>query len=288
MDTKELLQKIHRLEIKAKGMTKHIFSGEYHSAFKGRGMAFSEVRNYQIGDEVRTIDWNVTARFNDPFVKVFEEERELTVMLIIDVSSSGDFGSTDRTKKDVLLETMALLAFAALANNDKVGVLFISDEVERFIPPKKGRKHILYILRECIVFKPKSNGTNLNNGLKFFRNTQKKRTICFVISDFIDDNDVIEGLKVTHKKHDVIALMLEDPSEYELPKMGFIQLFNAESGETTWVNTNDAQTREKFKVDFIERKQKLMKDFTRNGIDYAVLNTGENTFLPLVNLFKSR
>lgn len=288
METRELLQKIHRLEIKAKGITKHIFSGEYHSAFKGRGMSFSEVRNYQIGDEVRTIDWNVTARFNDPFVKVFEEERELTVMLIVDVSSSGDFGSTEKTKKDVLLETMALLSFSALSNNDKVGVIFVSDEVERYIPPKKGRKHILYLLREFIVFKPKSKGTNLSNGLKFFRNTQKKRTICFVISDFIDDNDFIEGLKITHKKHDVITLILEDPSEYELPKMGYLQLYNAESGDTTWVNTNDAQTREKFKVDFMERKQKLMKDFTRNGIDHAILNTGENYFIPLANLFKNR
>lgn len=288
METKELLQKIHRLEIKAKGLTKHIFSGEYHSAFKGRGMAFSEVRNYQVGDEVRTIDWNVTARFNDPFVKVFEEERELTVMLIVDVSDSENFGSTDKSKKDILLETMAVLAFSALANNDKVGAVFVSDEVEKYIAPQKGKKHILYILRELIALKPKSKKTNLGNGLKFFRNTQKKRTICFVISDFIDENNFIEGLKITRKKHDVIALKLEDPSEYELPKMGFVQFYNAETGETTWVNTNDSQTREDFKNNFLEQKQKILKEFSRNGIDHAVLNTGENYIIPLINLFKNR
>jgi uncharacterized protein (DUF58 family) len=288
METKELLQKVHRLEIKAKGLTKHIFSGEYHSAFKGRGMAFSEVRNYQIGDEVRTIDWNVTARFNDPFVKVFEEERELTVMLIIDVSGSGNFGSTDKSKRDLLLETMAVLAFSALSNNDKVGALFVSDQVEKYIAPQKGKKHILYILREFIQLQPKSKRTNLSNGFKFFQNTQKKRTICFVISDFIDENNYMEGLKVTRKKHDVVALKLEDPSECELPKMGFIQFYNAETGETTWVNTNDASTREAFKSNFLEQKQRITKEFSRNGIDFAILNTGENFIVPLVNLFKNR
>lgn len=288
METKELLQKIHRLEIKAKGLTKHIFSGEYHSAFKGRGMAFSEVRNYQIGDEVRTIDWNVTARFNDPFVKVFEEERELIVMLVVDVSGSENFGSTDKSKRDILLETMAVLAFSALSNNDKVGAVFVSDEVERYIAPQKGKKHILYLLREFIALKPKSKKTNLGNGLKFFRNTQKKRTICFVLSDFIDENNFVEGLKVTKKKHDVIALKLEDPSEHELPKMGFVQLYNAETGATTWVNTNDARTRETFRNNFLEQRQKVLKEFSRNGIDYAILNTGENYIIPLVNLFKNR
>lgn len=288
METKELLQKIHRLEIKAKGLTKHIFSGEYHSAFKGRGMAFSEVRNYQVGDEVRTIDWNVTARFNDPFVKVFEEERELILMLIVDVSGSENFGSTDKSKRDIILETMAVLAFSALSNNDKVGAVFVSDEVERYIAPQKGKKHILYILREFIALQPKSKKTNLSNGLKFFRNTQKKRTICFVISDFIDENNFIEGMKVTRKKHDLIALKLEDPSEYELPKMGFIQLYNAETGETTWVNTNDARTREEFRTNFQEQKQRTLKEFSRNGIDCAVLNTGENHIVSLVNLFKNR
>ena len=288
MDTKELLQKVQRLEIKAKGLTKHNFSGEYHSAFKGRGMAFSEVRNYHFGDEVRTIDWNVTARFNDPFVKVFEEERELTVMLVVDVSGSENFGSTEKSKRDVLLETVAVIAFSALSNNDKVGVLLISDQVEKYIAPQKGKKHVLFILRELIQFKPKSKGTNLDEGLKYLQRTQKKRSICFVISDFIDDHNFLDGLKVTRKKHDVIALKLEDPSEYELPKMGFIQLYHAESGETTWVNSNDPKTRDDFKRIYLDNKENLSKELKRCGIDLAVLNTGENYIAQLVHLFKNR
>lgn len=288
MEAQELFQKIRRLELKAKGLTKHIFSGEYHSAFKGRGMAFSEVRNYQVGDEIRTIDWNVTARFNDPFVKVFEEERELTVMLVVDVSNSADFGSTATSKKEMLLETMAILAFSALSNNDKVGVIFVSDTVERYLPPKKGRQHILYLLREFIAFEAKNKGTNLNNGLKFLKNTQKKRTICFVISDFIDESNYMEGLKIARKKHDVIALMLEDPSEYELPKMGFLQLYNAETNATTWVDSNNPQVRANYKANFEANKQKITKDFTANGIDFAVLNTGSDYFLELIKLFKNR
>jgi len=288
MEAQELFQKIRRLELKAKGLTKHIFSGEYHSAFKGRGMAFSEVRNYQVGDEIRTIDWNVTARFNDPFVKVFEEERELTVMLVVDVSNSADFGSTATSKKEMLLETMAILAFSALSNNDKVGVIFVSDTVERYLPPKKGRQHILYLLREFIAFEAKNKGTNLNNGLKFLKNTQKKRTICFVISDFIDESNYMEGLKIALKNHDVIALMLEDPSEYELPKMGFLQLYNAETNATTWVDSNNPQVRANYKANFEANKQKITKDFTANGIDFAVLNTGSDYFLELIKLFKNR
>jgi uncharacterized protein (DUF58 family) len=288
MEAQELFQKIRRLELKAKGLTKHIFSGEYHSAFKGRGMAFSEVRNYQVGDEIRTIDWNVTARFNDPFVKVFEEERELTVMLVVDVSNSADFGSTATSKKEMLLETMAILAFSALSNNDKVGVIFVSDSVERYIPPKKGRQHILYLLREFIAFEAKNKGTNLNNGLKFLKNTQKKRTICFVISDFIDESNYMDGLKIARKNHDVIALMLEDPSEYELPKMGFLQLYNAETDATTWVDSNNPQVRAIYKANFEANKQKITKEFTANGIDFAVLNTGGDYFLELIKLFKNR
>lgn len=288
MEAQELFQKIRRLELKAKGLTKHIFSGEYHSAFKGRGMAFSEVRNYQVGDEIRTIDWNVTARFNDPFVKVFEEERELTVMLVVDISNSANFGSTATSKKEMLLETMAILAFSALSNNDKVGVIFVSDTVERYLPPKKGRQHILYLLREFIAFKAKNKGTNLNNGLKFLKNTQKKRTICFVISDFIDESNYMEGLKIALKNHDVIALMLEDPSEYELPKMGFLQLYNAETNATTWVDSNNPQVRATYKANFEANKQKITKEFTANGIDFAVLNTGSDYFLELIKLFKNR
>lgn len=288
MDTKELIKKIHRLEIKTKGLTKHIFSGEYHSAFKGKGMTFSEVRDYHFGDEVRTIDWNVTARFNSPFVKVFDEERELTVMLIIDVSGSGEFGTTEKTKKDLALEIAAVLSFSAISNNDKVGAIFVSDQVEKYIAPEKGKKHALVILRELIELEPKSKGTNLNEGLKFFRNTQKKRSICFVLSDFMDNHDFIEGLKVSRKKHDVVSIKLEDQSEFELPKMGFIQLYNAETGQTTWVDSNNEKVRQKFKEEFEEKRNDTLKRFKKSGIDHVVIATHDNFILPLVNLFKRR
>lgn len=288
MDTKELIKKIHRLEIKTKGLTKHIFSGEYHSAFKGKGMTFSEVRDYHIGDEVRTIDWNVTARFNSPFVKVFDEERELTVMLIIDVSGSEDFGTVDKTKKDLALEIAAVLSFSAISNNDKVGAIFVSDQVEKYIAPEKGRKHALIILRELIELQSKSKGTNLNEGLKYFRNTQKKRSICFVISDFIDDNDFMNGLKVSRKKHDVVAIKLEDKTEYQLPKMGFVQLFNAETGQTTWVDTNDDKVREEYAQIYKEKSESTLKDFKKSGIDSAVIATDDNFIKPLIHLFQRR
>lgn len=288
MDTKELLTKIRHLEIKAKGLTRHIFSGEYQSAFKGRGMTFSEVRDYHFGDEVRTIDWNVTARFNEPYVKVFDEERELTVMLIIDVSGSEDFGTQEKTKKDLALEISALLSFSAIANNDKVGAIFVSDKVERYIAPGKGRKHALVILRELIELKPESKGTNINEGLKFFRNTQKKRGIAFVISDFVDENEYMEGLKVSRKKHDMVALRLFDKSESELPNIGIIQLFNAETGETTWVNSRSASAKKLHADNFERFEAELFKEFKRSGIDYASIATQEDYIKPLIYLFKSR
>ncbi len=288
MDTKELLKKIRLLEIKTKGLTKHIFSGEYHSAFKGRGMTFSEVRDYHLGDEVRTIDWNVTARFNQPYVKVFDEERELTVMLIIDVSGSEDFGTETKTKKDLALELAAVLSFSAISNNDKVGAIFISDKVEKYIAPGKGKKHSLIILRELIELKPESKGTNLNEGLKFFRNTQKKRSIAFVISDFLDENEFMEGLKVSRKKHDMVALRLLDHAEQELPKMGVIQLFNAETGKTTWVNTNSKKAQAIHRKNFEKHNQKLAKEFLKSGIDYTTIATEEDFIKPLVKLFQNR
>ncbi len=288
MDTKELLKKIRLLEIKTKGLTKHIFSGEYHSAFKGRGMTFSEVRDYHIGDEVRTIDWNVTARFNSPFVKVFDEERELTVMLIIDVSGSENFGSETKTKKDLALELAAILSFSAISNNDKVGAIFVSDKVEKYIAPGKGKKHSLVILRELIELKPENTGTNLNEGLKFFRNTQKKRSIAFVISDFMDDNDFMEGLKVSRKKHDMVALRLLDNAEKELPKLGIVQLFNAETGETSWVNTNSKKAQEIHRKNFIKHEEKLAKEFQKSGIDYTTIATEDDFIKPLVKLFQNR
>lgn len=288
MDTKELLKKIRLLEIKTKGLTRHIFSGEYHSAFKGRGMAFSEVRDYQIGDEVRTIDWNVTARFNSPFIKVFDEERELTVMLILDVSASEEFGTQEKTKKDLALEIAAVLSFSAISNNDKVGAIFVSDKVEKYIAPLKGRTHALVILREFIHFKPESKGTNLNEALRFFRNTQKKRSIAFVLSDFIDTHDFMEGLRLTRKKHDMVALRLIDDAESELPDMGVVQLFNAETGETTWVNTSSKQVRQAHAQRFRELSHKLQNEFVRAGIDYAELNTHSDFIKPLVHLFQNR
>ncbi len=288
METKELLKKIRRLEIKAKGLTRHIFSGEYQSAFKGRGMTFSEVRDYTLGDEVRTIDWNVTARFNNPYVKIFDEERELTVMLIIDVSGSEQFGTKNKTKKDLALEISAVLAFSALSNNDKVGAIFVSDRVERYIAPDKGRKHALIILRELIELKPESTGTDISAGLKFFRNTQKKRSIAFVISDFIDDNDFVEGLKVTRRKHDMIAIRLFDPSERDLPSMGIVQLYNAETGDTTWVNSSSARVRERHRKNFEEFEENLFNEFKKCGIDYASISTDDDFIMPLVQLFQNR
>ena len=288
MDTKELLKKIRHLEIKTKGLTKHIFSGEYHSAFKGRGMAFSEVREYTIGDEVRTIDWNVTARFNDPYVKVFDEERELTVMLIIDVSGSEDFGWQDKTKKDLALELAAVLSFSAISNNDKVGAIFVSDKIEKYIAPEKGKKHALVILREFIEIKPESKGTNLSEALKFFRNTQKKRSIAFVISDFMDQHDFMEGLKVTKRKHDMVALRLVDEAENELPNMGVVQLFNSETGETTWVNTSSNKAKQIHAQNFKNFESKLSNEFKKSGVDYVTLSTGSDYIKPLVKLFQNR
>ncbi|MDC3252784.1 DUF58 domain-containing protein [Crocinitomicaceae bacterium] len=287
MDTKELLQRIRRLEIKAKGLTKHIFSGEYHSAFKGTGMAFSEVRDYHLGDEVRTIDWNVTARFNSPHVKVFDEERELHLMLIIDVSGSHNFGSSKKSKKDLALELAAVLSFSALSNNDKVGAIFVSDQVEKYIAPGKGKKHALFILREFIELKPKSKGTDIKQGLKFFRNTQKKRTIAFLISDFIDE-DFLEELKMSRKKHDIIAIHLLDEAEREIPNMGLIQLYNSETGTTTWVNSNSAQFRNAQRTQFNRKQDKIFNDFLRSGIDYTSISTTEDFIKPLIKLFQNR
>ena len=288
METNELLKKMRHLEIRTKGLTKHIFSGEYHSAFKGRGMAFSEVRDYQVGDEVRTIDWNVTARYNAPHVKVFEEERELIVMLLIDVSGSAAFGSHERSKKDLALEVAAVLAFSAVANNDKVGAIFVSDSVEKYIAPEKGRQHALFILREMIELNTEGKGTDICEGLKFLRNTQKKRSIAFVISDFIDDNDFMEGMRVTRKRHDTIAVRLSDTGEMQLPDAGFIRLFNAETGETTWVNTSSEDVRRKFEEQFRERRENLVKELRRSGIDSVDLSTDQDFIPPLVKLFKSR
>lgn len=288
MKTIDLLKKIKRLEIKTKGLTKQIFSGEYHSAFKGKGMAFSEVRNYHYGDEVRTIDWNVTARFNEPFVKVFEEERELTVMLVIDLSGSDTFGTKGKTKKELALEIAAVLSFSAINNNDKIGAIFISDRVEKYIPANKGRKHALFILRELIEFEPESLKTDLGEGLKFFRNTQKKRTICFVISDFIDENDFLNPIQLNNKMHDMVAIVLKDKGEAVIPKMGIVQVKNLESGKLSWVNTNNEDVREAYANNFNKHQELIMNSFRKSGIDHALIATDEDLVLPLVSLFKHR
>ena len=288
MNTAELIKSIRTLEIKTKGLTKQVFSGQYKSAFKGRGMAFSEVRDYQVGDEIRTIDWNVTARYNSPFVKVFEEERELTVMLLVDISGSSEFGFELRSKKQRQIEIAATLAFSALANNDKVGAILFSDQIELYISPKKGREHILLIFRQLIEFEAKSQGTNLTEALKFLRNTHKKRSISFLISDFECDNPFMEDAKRTKKHHDLVAIKVNDRSEQKIPLSGWIQFLNSETNETTWVNAGSESTQQLFKNEFEFRENSLSDEFKRSGIDHVFIDTEQNIVPPLVQLFKSR
>jgi uncharacterized protein (DUF58 family) len=286
-DTKELLKKVRKIEIKTRGLSNHLFSGEYHSAFKGRGMAFSEVREYQVGDEIRTIDWNVTARFNHPYVKVFDEERELTVMLLMDVSASENFGTLIQQKQDLATELCAVLAFSAIQNNDKVGVLFFSDKIEKFIPPKKGRSHILMIIRELIDFKPENKGTNVAEALKYFTSAIKKKCTAFIISDFMSPDFETE-LKIANKKHDIIALRLFDKHEEEFPDLGLIPVRDEENGQLTWVNTGDKKVREAFKIDALRRKARLKDVFSKSGVDTADIGTHESYVKPLMTLFKKR
>lgn len=287
METQELLKKVRKIEIKTRGLTNQIFSGEYHSAFKGRGMAFSEVREYAPGDEIRTIDWNVTARFNHPYVKVFEEERELTVMLLVDVSGSEQFGTKKQLKRDLITELCAVLAFSAIQNNDKVGVIFFSDKIEKFIPPKKGRSHILMIIRELIDFEPENKGTNIGEALKYFTSVIKKRCTSFVISDFMDEN-FENSLKIANKKHDLIALHIHDEREQEIPQIGLVQLYDNETGEVKWVDTSDKHFQSAYKKDALRREQLLRETFRRSGVDYARIATHQSYVQPLMSLFKKR
>ena len=288
MDRNELLRKIKTLEIQSKGLSRHLFSGEYHSAFKGRGMTFSEVREYQHGDDVRTIDWNVTARTRSPHVKVFEEERELTIVLLIDLSDSMNFGSDVKTKKDQALEIAATLAFSAIANNDKVGAVFFTDEVEKYIAPEKGRKHILHILTSTLQFKPAGKTTSIRNALQFLDRTQKKRSVCFLISDFTTDEEYLDAFQRVRKKHDTIALHLKDPFEYTLPKRGLFQFFNAENSTKTWVNAGDSNVRKTFKELESAKELLLSQKMSRAGVDLVSFNTREEIHLPLMRLFKNR
>lgn len=287
MEAIELLKKVRRIEIKTRGLTKHIFAGEYHSAFKGRGIAFNEVREYQYGDDIRNIDWNVTARFNHPYIKVFEEERELTVMLLIDVSASGNFGTHESFKRDIMTEVSAVLSFSAIYNNDKIGVIFFSDTVEKFIPPLKGRKHILRIIRELLDFKPESNNTNLSEPLRFLTNAIKKRCTAFIISDFIAP-DFEEALKIAASKHDVVALNVYDPFEKTLPDIGLVKVMDSEKGTERWIDTSSALARKSYSDWWISHTGYIANIFKKTGVDYTDLSTDADYVKPLIKLFESR
>ncbi len=288
METSELLKKVRKIEIKTRGLSSQIFSGEYHSAFKGRGMAFSEVREYTPGDDVRTIDWNVTARFNTPFVKVFEEERELSVVMLVDVSASGMFGTHKQMKQDLITELCAVIAFSASQNNDKVGVIFFSDKIEKFIPPKKGKSHILRIIRELIEFKPDNKRTNIEVALKYLTNVIKKRSVVFLISDFLSDFNYSDALKISNKKHDLVALRIVDKTETELPEIGLVKLKDNESGKLIWVDTSNKQFRKQFVANRLRFEDELKDIFNRSGIDATKILTHESYVQPLMNLFKNR
>lgn len=288
METADLLKKVRKIEIKTRGLSSHIFSGEYHSAFKGRGMAFSEVREYTPGDDIRSIDWNVTARFNTPFVKVFEEERELSVMLLVDVSASGSFGTHVQFKQDLITELCAVVAFSASQNNDKIGVIFFSDKIEKFIPPKKGKTHVLRIIRELIEFKPENKQTNIELALKYLSSIIKKRSIVFVISDFLTENNYKDALKIANKKHDIVALHIVDKAEMELPEAGLMKLKDNETGNIVWVDTSDKKFRKQFTINKLKFEENLKDTFNRSGIDAAKIFTHESYVKPLMNLFKNR
>ena len=287
MDAADLIKRVRRIEIKTRGLSQQIFAGEYHSAFKGKGMAFSEVREYQYGDDIRNIDWNVTARFNHPFVKVFEEERELTVMLLIDVSASREFGTGQMLKKNLITEVAAVMAFSAIQNNDKIGVVLFSDRIEKFIPPQKGKQHTLRIIRELIDFKPESSKTHIAEGVRYFTNIIKKRSTAFLISDFIDD-DYEDAIKIASKKHDLIALKIADKREAELPAVGLIRMMDAESGKEIWVDSSSKTTRNAFKEHWINRQAKSDEIFNKYGVDSVILNTDQDYIKPLMGLFKKR
>ncbi len=294
METSELIKQVRKIEIKTRGLSKHIFAGQYHSAFKGRGMAFSEVRGYQYGDDIRSIDWNVTARFNHPYVKVFEEERELTVVLLIDVSGSRNFGSEKKTKKNIMTELSAVLAFSAIQNNDKIGAILFSDKIEKFIPPKKGKQHILRIIRELIFFQPKSKATNITEALGFLTNAIKKRSICFLISDFIDYDETNQSvnyedaLKIAARKHDVVGVKIFDERERSIPSMGLMRVVDAETGKISVVDTSSDHFGTKFDDFFKEMESKQHRVFLKCGVDYTKIRTDQDYVKPLMQIFKRR
>lgn len=285
--TKELLKKVRLIELKTRGLSEHIFSGEYHSAFKGRGMTFSEVREYSPGDEVRTIDWNVTARFGHPFVKVFEEERELTAMLVADVSGSEDFGTAQQLKRELITEVCATIAFSAIKNNDKVGLILFTDRVEKFIPPKKGRSHILRLVRELLEFTPASKGTDITEALRYLNNVIKKRSIAFLISDMMDEG-YDDALKIAKRKHDLVVLRTTDPREGELPNVGLVQFTDPESGHTRWVDTGSRAVRNAYRAAALKHQHRTREMLRRSGVDHATISTEGGYVRPLMDLLKQR
>ena len=288
MDANELIKKVRKIEIKTRGLSSNIFAGQYHSAFKGRGMAFSEVREYQYGDDVRDIDWNVTARFNKPYVKVFEEERELTVMLLVDMSSSLDFGTEGMYKRDMLAEIAATLAFAAIQNNDKIGAIFFTDRIEKFIPPQKGRKHILYIIREVLGFEPESRQTDITVPLQYLTNAIKKRCTTFVLSDFIEERDFKNALTIANRKHDVVAIQVYDKRVEELPNVGLMKMADPESGEDVYVDTASSRVRALHRKWWEESQARLRDTFSKSGVDAISVRTDQDYVKALMNLFAKR
>ena len=286
-EQKDLLKKVRKIEIKSRGLTRQVFAGQYHSAFKGKGMTFSEVREYQYGDDIRAIDWNVTARFNHPYIKVHEEERELTVMLLIDVSGSGDYGTRSQLKKDLITEVAAVLSFSAIDNNDKIGVILFSDKVEKFIPPHKGRKHILRIIRELLEFTPENSGTDISESLRYLTNVIKKRCTAFLISDF-RDTGYARSLQIANNKHDIVALHVHDRRERELPKAGLIKVRDNETGRERWVDTGLKRVREEYAMKWLSHQDMMNEIFRKSGVDVVELETGSDYVKPLIKLFKRR
>jgi uncharacterized protein (DUF58 family) len=288
METSEIIKKVRKIEIKARGLSSNIFAGQYHSAFKGRGMAFSEVREYQFGDDVRDIDWNVTARFHRPYVKVFEEERELTVMLLIDVSGSLDFGTQKQMKRDMVTEIAATIAFSAIQNNDKIGVVFFSDKIEKYIPPKKGRKHILYIIREMLDFHPESKKTDVKQAVEFLSSVQKRRTTSFILSDFYVRNDFMQSLQIANRKHDVVAIQVYDQRAKELPDVGLMKVVDAETGFEQYVDTSSKRLRDSYRKYWMDRQSQLQETFNKINVDNVSIATNEDFVKSLLMLFKQR
>ena len=288
METSEIIKKVRKIEIKTRGLSSNIFAGQYHSAFKGRGMAFSEVREYQFGDDVRDIDWNVTARFHRPYVKVFEEERELTVMLLIDVSGSLDFGTQKQMKRDMVTEIAATLAFSAIQNNDKIGVIFFSDKIEKYIPPKKGRKHILYIIREMLDFKPESTRTDIKQAIEFLSRVQKRRTTAFILSDFYVRSDFQQSLQIANRKHDVVAIQVYDQRARELPDVGLMKVVDAETGYEQYVDTSSKKLRQAYQKYWLTRQAQLQETFNKSNVDNVSIATNDDFVKSLLLLFKQR